>query len=82
MAKKKAVEVAEEIVETETAELPMSAHDKRVEESREVLKHATPAGMKLFEAPDGYIVVSEEGKDHAWYRHGNGGKGMWINPRR
>lgn len=40
------------------------------------------SGQKYFEAPDGTIMIGEADKDRLWYRKGNGGKGMWINPRR
>jgi len=39
-------------------------------------------GQMYFEAPDGTLVVGEVGKQQLWYRKGNNGKGMWINPKR
>jgi hypothetical protein len=39
-------------------------------------------GQKYFEAPDGTVLIGEDTNPHMWYRAGNDGKGMWINPRR
>lgn len=39
-------------------------------------------GQAYYEAPDGTIIIGDAGKDRIWYRAGNGGKGMWINPKR
>lgn len=39
-------------------------------------------GQKYFEAPTGEILIGEEDASHMWWRGGNGGKGMWINPKR
>lgn len=58
------------------------------EEIKEVLKHEAPkleplaAGQAYFEAPDGEIIIGDEGKNEIWYRKGNDGKGMWINKKR
>jgi hypothetical protein len=59
-----------------------AAHQKRIAESREALKHPPEPGQAFFEAPDGYVIVGEADRAHVWYRYGNGGQGMWINPRR
>jgi hypothetical protein len=39
-------------------------------------------GQKYFEAPSGEILIGEEDANHMWWRAGNGGKGMFINPKR
>lgn len=39
-------------------------------------------GQKYFEAPTGEVLIGEESATHMWWRAGNGGKGMWINPKR
>lgn len=39
-------------------------------------------GQKYFEAPSGEILIGEADATHMWWRAGNGGKGMWINPKR
>ena len=39
-------------------------------------------GQKYFEAPDGTILIGEADMPHLWYRAGNEGKGMYINPKR
>jgi hypothetical protein len=39
-------------------------------------------GQKYFEAPSGEILIGEADANHMWWRAGNGGKGMWINPKR
>jgi hypothetical protein len=39
-------------------------------------------GQKYFEAPSGEILIGEEDATHIWWRAGNGGKGMFINPKR
>lgn len=61
------------------------------EEKKEEPKKAVPVkpileplgvGQAYFEAPDGTILIGESSKPHLWYRAGNDGKGMWINPKR
>ena len=39
-------------------------------------------GQKYFEAPTGEILIGEADMPHLWFRAGNGGKGMFINPKR
>lgn len=53
-----------------------------IAESRKALDHPLQAGQAFFEAPDGHIIVAESDRPHVWYRQGNNGEGMWINPRR
>lgn len=60
----------------------LSPEHRRILDSREALKHPLPADQAFFEAPDGFIMVGEKSHDRAFYRQGNHGKGMWINPRR
>lgn len=51
-------------------------------ESRKALLHPLDESQEFFESPEGYIVIGEKGRGRAWCRQANGGKGMWINPRR
>ena len=39
-------------------------------------------GQRYFEAPDGTVLIGEDTQPHIWYRAGNEGKGMFINPKR
>ena len=39
-------------------------------------------GQKYFEAPTGEILIGEADMPHLWFRAGNEGKGMFINPKR
>jgi len=41
-----------------------------------------PLYQKLFEAPDGTLIIGDKGADRIWYRTDNKGGGMFINPRR
>lgn len=53
-----------------------------ISESRKALDHGLEPNQAFFEAPDGFIIVGEASMGKMYYRAGNGGKGMWINPRR
>ena len=55
---------------------------QRIAESRKALEHPLGPNQAFFEAPDGFVIVSDADKDHVLYRQGNNGKGMWINKRR
>lgn len=68
-------------VAPEQKQVPISAEQRRINESRESLKHPLPWNQKFFEAPDGYIVVGEADRSHVLYRQSNG-KNIWINPKR
>lgn len=61
---------------------PLSKEQIAINESRKALDNPLPAGQQFFESPEGYIILAEEGKPHVFCRQANGGKGMWINPRR
>lgn len=95
MAKKKAVlravlEAKPEPVQApaQSAEAWRPAPEKeinlpeRIAESRKALNEPLQPGMAIFEAPDGMVIVAEAKHQHVWYREGNHGKGMFINPRR
>ena len=56
--------------------------DARIASSRDALKQKLEPGQKFFEAPDGTIIVGEADRSHVFYRQGNNGEGMWINPKR
>lgn len=53
-----------------------------IAESREALKFPPPPDHIYFESPEGYIVLGEAKNGRVWCNKANGGKGMWINPRR
>lgn len=57
-------------------------HSSVIKQSRQLLKEPVPSGLRLFEAPDGYVMYGEKDETQVWYRMGNGGRGMWINPHR
>jgi hypothetical protein len=75
-----APEPAVEVVVAEAVK-PVVASDP-ITESRQALNQPLSPGQEFYEAPDGYIIVAETGRDHVWYRGGNDGKGMYINKRR
>lgn len=56
--------------------------DPAIAESRKALDKPLEPGQKLFESPEGYIMIGESEKNQVWCRHSNNGKGSWINPRR
>lgn len=39
-------------------------------------------GQKYFEAPTGEVLIGDATADRMWFRAGNNGKGLWINPKR
>lgn len=57
-----------------------------IRESRKLVGVPVEPGMKLFEAPNGYVQLGEAGSDRVWCRHAEGGPGKppggWINPMR
>jgi hypothetical protein len=63
-------------------------HEEKREERTEKTLLVKPVldplgpGQKYFEAPSGEILIGEAGATHMWWRAGNGGKGMFINPKR
>lgn len=63
-------------------EKPPASDAERIAESRRALDQKLAPGQCFFEAPDGYVMIGEADRPHAWYREGNGGHGCWINPRR
>lgn len=75
-----AVAVAEPEAKVEEPKGPV--YPPHIAESREALKFPVPVDQEFYEAPDGYIIVAEAGKNHVWYRQGNNGEGQWINPMR
>ena len=60
----------------------MSVDQARIAESRKVLGQPLAKHQRLFEAPDGTIIVGDADKDQVWFGRLNGGKGGWINPHR
>lgn len=60
----------------------LTPHQQLVEDSRKALSQPLSPGQRFFEAPDGMIMIGEDHVGQMWYRLGNNGKGVWINPRR
>lgn len=70
--------------ESNTEEIP-DEKEEEIQEEKPLLKNQVNAlgtGEKYFEAPDGTILVGSANADRLWYRAGNHGRGMWINPKR
>lgn len=63
-------------------ERPAASWAQQIVESRKALSHPLPPGMAFFEAPDGYILMGEDTKDHILLRGYDNGKGLLINKRR
>lgn len=89
-SKNKSTEVVKDAVVTEITEQKEkgSSHEEERKERTEKALLVKPKleplgpGQKYFEAPSGEILIGEEDAAHIWWRAGNGGKGMFINPKR
>jgi hypothetical protein len=89
-SKNKSTEVVKDAVVTEITEQKEkgSSHEEERKERTEKALLVKPKleplgpGQKYFEAPSGEILIGEEDATHIWWRAGNGGKGMFINPKR
>lgn len=79
--KENPVLAAQKIVAKQATESVKDVAARRIIESREALKHPAPPGQKFFEAPDGYIVVAEQDRDHVPERRPGKAWGL-LNPRR
>lgn len=81
---KEAVEVVEPVVEVKEAVVVNEEKKEEPAKAVQVKPKLEPLGpgQKYFEAPDGTILIGEADMPHLWYRAGNEGKGLWINPRR
>lgn len=81
---KEAVEVVETVVEVKEAVVVNEEKKEEPAKAVQVKPKLEPLGpgQKYFEAPDGTILIGEADMPHLWYRAGNEGKGLWINPRR
>lgn len=81
-------ETVNENFKSQPAEVINANVREEKEEREEVLKAEAPnveplgPGQKYFEAPDGTMLIGEATANQIWYRNGNGGKGMWVNPKR
>lgn len=76
-------EVEEQKPEREKfVERPPANDEERIAESRKALNQPLAPGQQFFEAPDGMIIIGEADRTQVFYRQGNGGKGMHINPKR
>ncbi len=81
---KEAVEVVAPAIETKEA---VVVNEEKKEEPAKAVQmkpklEPLGPGQKYFEAPSGEILIGEEDATHMWWRAGNGGKGMFINPKR
>lgn len=89
-SKNKKTEVVENDVipqVSEQKEIEVISHEEERKEpaqSVQVKPKLEPLGpgQRYFEAPTGEILIGEDTNPHMWFRQGNGGKGMWINPKR
>ena len=89
-SKNKSTEVVKDAVVPEITEQKEkgSSHEEERKERTEKALLVKPKleplgpGQKYFEAPDGTILIGEADMPHLWYRAGNEGKGMYINPKR
>jgi hypothetical protein len=81
---KEAVEVVEPVVEVKEAVVINEEKKEEPAKAVQVKPKLEPLGpgQKYFEAPDGTILIGEADMPHLWYRAGNEGKGMYINPKR
>lgn len=81
---KEAVEVMEPVVEVKEAVVINEEKKEEPAKAVQVKPKLEPLGpgQKYFEAPDGTILIGEADMPHLWYRAGNEGKGMYINPKR
>ena len=81
---KEAVEVVEPVVEVKEAVVDNEEKKEEPAKAVQVKPKLEPLGpgQKYFEAPDGTILIGEADMPHLWYRAGNEGKGMYINPKR
>lgn len=69
-------------VEEKVIAKPLTDLQRKIQESRKLLEVPVPEGHKLFESPDGEIILGESSKGHVWSRTMNGGKGGYANARR
>ena len=81
---KEEVEVVETVVEVKEAVVVNEEKKEEPAKAVQVKPKLEPLGpgQKYFEAPDGTILIGEADMPHLWYRAGNEGKGMYINPKR
>lgn len=65
-----------------TAEQRERTEQEIIADSRKALAAPLMAGQRLFESPEGFVMVGEASEDRMWCRWANKGKGAWINPYR
>lgn len=77
-------EVVDPVIETKEAVVVNEEKKEEPAKAVQVKQKLEPLGpgQKYFEAPSGEILIGEEDATHMWWRAGNGGKGMFINPKR
>lgn len=83
-SKNKPKEVVDTVVEVKT---DITTNEEKKEEPAQAVQvkpklEPLGPGQRYFEAPDGTVLIGEDTNPHMWYRAGNNGKGMWINPKR
>ena len=89
-SRNKSPEVVENDVISQVSEQIKSevvGHEEKREETAKAVQvkpvlDALGPGQKYFEAPSGEVLIGEADATHMWWRAGNSGKGMWINPKR
>jgi len=81
---KESVEVVGPVIETKEAVVVNEEKKEEPAKAVQVKPKLEPLGpgQRYFEAPTGEILIGEDANPHMWFRQGNGGKGMWINPKR
>ncbi|MDE2102014.1 MAG: hypothetical protein KGL39_32510 [Patescibacteria group bacterium] len=87
MAKKKTEQAQDQKQEEAPKPEPkkeLSRDEQLIHESRKILLNPVPAGMRIFEAPNGYCMLGEAKKQEVLCRHFSkkGDSGIWIKPRR
>lgn len=77
-------EVVDPVIETKEAVVVNEEKKEEPAKAVQVKPKLEPLGpgQRYFEAPDGTVLIGEDTNPHMWYRAGNNGKGMWINPKR
>jgi hypothetical protein len=89
-SKNKKTEVVENDVipqVSEQKEIEVISHEEERQETAKAMLtkpklEPLGPGQRYFEAPDGTVLIGEDTQPHIWYRAGNEGKRMFINPKR
>lgn len=83
-SKNKPKEVVDTVVEVKAEVITNEEKKEEPAKTVQVKPKLEPLGpgQRYFEAPDGTVLIGEDTNPHMWYRAGNNGNGMWINPKR